>query len=185
MQVRIGFVAVWIATTAAGMAISWAGVGDALRGTALPIPDLAAQAAVHEGRPPEAEPGPAASSPTPTGVPASKTAQASSTRKPVPPATKPATERPTARPTKPPKTEPDPAPANGDVRTYVVKSGRVVLALSADSARVVSASPNSGFQAKIWRKEEWLRVDLTDGVNGSAVFATWNGHPPIVEVYEY
>ncbi|GAA0961080.1 hypothetical protein [Actinocorallia libanotica] len=181
MQVRIGFVAVWIATTAAGMAISWAGVGDALRGTALPIPDLAAQAAVHEGRPPASEPAPAA----PTATASSGTAQASSTREPVPPATKPATERPTARPTKPPKTEPDPAPAGGDVRTYVVKSGRVVLALSADSARLVSASPNSGFQAKVWRKEEWLRVDLTDGVNGSAVFATWNGHPPLVEVYEY
>ncbi|WP_157963527.1 superantigen-like protein SSL4 [Actinocorallia populi] len=179
MQGRIGFIAVWVATTAAGMAISWAGVGDALRGTALPTQDLAAKVPVHEGRPPASEP-----AGTPVPVLSAVATEAPPTRKPAPRPTpkstpKPSSERPTPRPSAPPST------AQGDVRTYVVKSGRVVLALSADSARLVSATPNSGFQAKVWRQDQWLRVDLTDGVKGSAVFAKWNGHAPLVQVYEY
>ena len=186
MQVRLGFVAVWIATTAAGMGISWLGVGDALRGTSLPTQEPAAKVPVHEGRPPASESAePEVPSPRAVSAEAVPTPTAKSTRRPpdrpsaAPSAS--ATPRPSAqngRPSSPPGPE-------GRVRTYVVKSGSVVLALYDDSAKLVSASPNSGFQAKVWRQDEWLRVDLTDGVKGSAVFVTWNGHPPLVDVYEY
>ncbi|MFI0354467.1 hypothetical protein [Actinomadura sp. 9N407] len=172
MRVRIGFLAAWIATTAAGMAISWAGVGDAMRGTALATPDLAAEAPVRQGRPPTSGPSPeptTSSEPDPSSSPSPARSEPGDR----------STTKPTARRSASPR-----APS-GRVRTYVVKSGRVVLEMSADSARLVSASPNSGFQAKVWRNDEWLRVDLTDGVHGSAVFATWNGHPPMVQIYEY
>ncbi|GAA2143251.1 hypothetical protein [Actinomadura napierensis] len=167
MRVRFRFTAVWIATTAAGIAISWAGVGHALRGTTLPAPDLAANVPVQRGRPP---------APPST---ASPSAPASAPRRSVSP-----TASAGARGTAP--TSPSASPsASGKVRTYVVRSGRVVLSLTSASARLVSAVPDSGFEAKTWRKAGWLRVDLTDGAHGSAVFATWNGHPPIVQVYEY
>ena len=171
MRARIGFIAVWVATTAAGIGISWAGVGDALRGTALPTQDLAAGVPVHEGRPPASDP---SREPVSFGARSASPTAAPPTRTPV---ARPTGERPSAKPSTP---RPD-----GNVRTYVVKSGSVVLSLSADSARLVSATPDNGFQAKVWRQEKWLRVDLTDGVKGSAVFAQWNGHAPLVQVYEY
>ncbi|WP_030170943.1 hypothetical protein [Spirillospora albida] len=166
MRSRILFVAVWLATTAAGIAISWAGVGDALRGTVLPTRDLAADVPVREGRPPTA-------TPVPERTPERTPATARETRRPSPSASPGGGG--TAKP---------PAPS-GKVRAYTVKSGRVVLSIGTDSARLVSAMPNSGFQVKTWRNTAWLRVDLTDGTHGSAVFVTWNGHPPLVEVYEY
>ncbi|WP_395104115.1 hypothetical protein [Actinomadura sp. SCN-SB] len=172
MRARIGFLAAWAATTAAGMAISWAGVGDAMRGTALATPDLAAAVPVRQGRPPVSGPADPSAGPSPSASPSPSRSATGDT--------------PGARPT--PRRTATPAPSRetgGRVRTYVVTSGRVVLELFAGSARLVSATPDSGFQAKVWRQDGWLRVDLTDGVHGSAVFATWNGHPPTVQVYEY
>lgn len=162
MRARIIFVAVWLATTAAGIAISWAGVGDALRGTALPTRDVAAEVPVREGRPPTQTPTPAPSTTRETQRPRPRTS--------------------TTPGRSPAATQPSPS---GRVRTYTVKSGRVVVSLGTDSARLISAMPISGFQVKTWRNAEWLRVDLTDGTHGSAVFVTWNGHPPLVQVYEY
>ncbi|MDX6741992.1 hypothetical protein [Actinocorallia sp. A-T 12471] len=180
MRVRLGFLAVWTATTAAGVGITWVGVGDAMRGTALPVPDAAASVPVFQGRPPTATPEAAATiplTPAPTRPP-----------RPTPKTSTPKTQTPEppkpTRPEQPPSPKPSPAP-QGEVRTYVVASGRVVLSFTEDSAKLVSATPDSGFEVKVWRQTEWLRVDLTDGVRGSAVFATWNGHPPMVEVYEY
>ncbi|ROO90569.1 hypothetical protein EDD29_8300 [Actinocorallia herbida] len=186
MRVRLGFLAVWTATTAAGVGITWVGVGDAMRGTALPVPDAAAEVPVIQGRPPSATADPvrdpAASTPSPTRSSARPWPKASTPgpgpAKPTKPVKPTVQQSPTSRP------EPSPAP-QGEVRTYVVASGRVVLSFTEDAAKLVSATPDSGFEVKVWKQTEWLRVDLTDGVRGSAVFATWNGHPPLVEVYEY
>ncbi|GAA1575598.1 hypothetical protein GCM10009678_67870 [Actinomadura kijaniata] len=166
MRVRVGFAAVWVATTAAGVAISWAGVSDAVRGAAATGPEPAADVPVLRGRPPVPSQSPARSpSPSPTGARAS-----------VRPSPRPATATPSPRATPPP---------DGQVRTYTVRSGRVTLSIGRSSARFVSATPDSGFQARTWNAAGWLRVDLTDGRHGSAVFATWNGHAPQVQVYEY
>ncbi|HEY8481622.1 MAG TPA: hypothetical protein VIL71_17490, partial [Spirillospora sp.] len=56
MGSRVGFMAVWTATTLTGMAISWTGVGGAMRGTAEAVPDSAAEVPVLQGRPPSAGP---------------------------------------------------------------------------------------------------------------------------------
>lgn len=68
---------------------------------------------------------------------------------------------------------------------YEVTGGRVVLSLGPASAHLISATPKPGYEVKDWSADGWLRVDLTTGEHGSAVFATWNGHPPTVETYEY
>ncbi|MGP4023431.1 hypothetical protein [Actinomadura sp. 3N407] len=175
MRARIGFLAVWVATTVTGMVISWAGVGDAVRGTVVAGPDLAAQVPVRQGRPPA--PGPSSGA---SGEPAPSPSPTSSSPGPGSGGAS------TAAPGGARSASPKPSHAPGErVRTYTVKSGRVVLALSDDEARLVSATPDDGFRAKVWRQSKWLRVDLTDDVHGSAVFAKWNGHAPIIQVYEY
>ncbi|TDC94229.1 hypothetical protein [Actinomadura sp. 7K507] len=174
MRARIGFTAVWVATTAAGIAISWTGVGGAVRGTALGTPDVAAEVPVLQGRPPA---GPSAGSSAEASPSASPSASPGRSGADAAPTPTPEGERPAA---------PEASRKPGEkVRTYTVKSGRVVLALSGDAARLVSATPDDGFQAKVWKQSKWLRVDLTDDVHGSAVFAKWNGHPPLIQVYEY
>ncbi|MBO2457929.1 hypothetical protein [Actinomadura violacea] len=175
MRVRFRFTVVWVATTAAGMAISWAGVGHALRGTTLQAPDLAANVPVQRGRPPTPPAGPSGASPT---------VSSSAPHRTVAPSTSPSASARTSAPASP-TSAPSTDAGAGKVRTYVVKHGRVVLSLTSSSARLVSAVPDSGFEVKTWRKSTWLRVDLTDGEHGSAVFATWNGHPTLVQVYEY
>ncbi|XRQ13522.1 hypothetical protein ACN3XK_22355 [Actinomadura welshii] len=160
------------------MAISWTGVGGAMRGTAEATPDHAAEVPVLQGRPPasgpSAEPSAPSREPSPTASP---------TPSPTP------SERsgsPTAAPGGGRSSYPAPSRKPGEkVRTYTVESGRVVLALSEESARLVSATPDDGFRAKVWRQPQWLRVDLTDDVHGSAVFATWHDGAVRVQVYEY
>ncbi|MEV4258648.1 hypothetical protein AB0J52_36285 [Spirillospora sp. NPDC049652] len=155
------------------MAISWAGVGDALRGTVIdsPNPSLSVPAEAKGSR----VLSPAASASAPGG-PGSASSR---------PVTPPARGRPSASRT-PAKRQPGPGTTAGErLNTSVVKSGRVVFALGADSARLVKATPGPGFQMKVWRTSTWIRVDLTDGTHGSTVIASWNDHPPIVQVNEF
>ncbi|TDC44811.1 hypothetical protein E1281_32540 [Actinomadura sp. KC345] len=172
MRARIGFTAVWAATTAAGIAISWTGVGGAVRGTALGSPDLAAEVPVLEGRPPAGPSAGASAEDSPSALPSPSRSGADAAPTATPEGERPASPEVSRKP-------------GEKTRTYTVKSGSVVLALSDDAARLVSATPGDGFRAKVWRQSKWLRVDLTDDVHGSAVFAKWNGHPPIIQVYEY
>ncbi|MFS2292606.1 MAG: hypothetical protein FWJ90_07845 [Actinomadura sp.] len=171
---RVGFVAVWTATTLTGMAISWAGVSGAMRGTAEATPDRAAEVPVLQGRPPS--PGPSAVPSQSSGTPSPSASASPSTRDGSPAAAPGGGRSPSPDASRGPREK---------VRTYTVKSGRVVLALSDEAARLVSASPDDGFRAKVWRQEKWLRVDLTDDVHGSAVFATWHDGAVRVQVYEY
>jgi hypothetical protein len=67
-------------------------------------------------------------------------------------------------------------------RTYVLRGGRVVLSVTATAARLVSATPDPGYEVRIWHATGWLRVDFTDGARTSSLFATWNGHAPTVQV---
>lgn len=169
IHISFRFIATWVAVTAAGMAISWAGVGDALRGTVVESPDLATGIPVETGRPVALPPATADSRP---------------------PAVRPSRDRstpaPSAAPSKRAARPAAPAASPGErIQTYVVKSGRVVYALNSKTTRLVSATPNAGFQTKVWRTSTWIRVDLTDGTHGSTVIAVWNGHPPIVQVSEF
>ncbi|MFV2179660.1 hypothetical protein ACFHW2_21875 [Actinomadura sp. LOL_016] len=157
---RIRFAAAWCTATLAGLAVSWWGVQHAVGGTALGDAPVAAVPA-RTGRPPAPE-----TSPAPT--PAQR-----ETLTPSPSAT-PTAERSSA----------PPSPA-GRSRTYAVRSGRVVLDVREHGARLVSASPEQGFEVREWRQDTWLRVELTDGEHGSAVIATWHDHPTLVQVYEY
>ncbi|MBE1533666.1 hypothetical protein [Actinomadura algeriensis] len=165
---RIRFATAWCTATLAGLTVSWWGVQHAVGGTALGDAPAAAVPA-RTGRPP-----------APTDAPASPAKR--ETLSPSPDRT---SASPSATPTAGRSTAPPAASSGGRLRTFTLKSGRVVLEVHAHGARLVSASPERGFTVREWRREEWLRVDLTDGEHGSAVFATWNGHPTLVQVHEY
>jgi hypothetical protein len=69
-------------------------------------------------------------------------------------------------------------------RTYVLRGGRVQLSVTATTARLVSATPDPGYEVRIWHADGWLRVDFTDGTRTSSLFATWNGHAPAIQVVD-
>lgn len=78
---------------------------------------------------------------------------------------------------------PSPAPATHD-HTYVTRGGRVVLAFTATTAKLVSAIPNPGYEVRTWHGIGWLRVEFKGGRHhgSSDVIATWNDHEPDVMV---
>ncbi|WP_433889547.1 hypothetical protein [Streptomyces sp. CA-111067] len=174
----------WMLTTAAAVTLSWFGVHSVLRSTAydppraLPISGPASQPPVASSthRP---EPSPTGRA---SGGPAAPTHPASPSHTAPPPTS-------AAPPKPPPGTPRAPATASGDtgdVHGYDLAGGRVVLDLGADSASLVSATPDKDWQMQVWTEQGWLRVTFTsaDGTSASSVFCTWNGHPPIVQAFE-
>lgn len=164
---------VWSLATAAAAALSWFGVHSVLRET------------VYD--PPRALPVPAPTAATTTATTPGGTA----TRRPGPtPTPGPGT---TATPVLPPQRPPGTARATvpvaggtGSVHAYALAGGHVVLDLARTSASLVSATPDTGWQMKVWTQSGWLRVTFTsaDGSRASSLLCTWNGHPPSVQSFE-
>ncbi|WP_405581894.1 hypothetical protein [Streptomyces sp. NBC_01190] len=174
--------------TAAAVTLSWFGVHSVLRSTAYDLPPVLPVTAESVGSatsyPDVAQSPPVASSthrPRPTTPPPST-------------ATTPAKPTPTPTTAVPPKTPPgtpratssSPSTSTGNVHSYPVKGGRVVLDLAPSGATLVSASPTADWKMQVWNETGWLRVTFTsaDGDEASSVFCTWNGHPPSVQTYE-
>ncbi|MFE7524794.1 hypothetical protein ACFU7Y_03650 [Kitasatospora sp. NPDC057542] len=163
----------WAAATGAAVALSWLGVHAVLTGaafeqpTALPLPSPKADGTPHSApaAPDQARsaaqspiPSPPAAPTTAPHGPAPVTTAAPPTRRPAPTAT-----------------------ATSTVRSYPIPGGKVALDLKPDRATLVSATPDPGWQMQVWTDGQWLRVDFTRGDEANSVFASWNGHPPIVE----
>lgn len=177
----------WTLATSAAVALSWFGVHHVLAGTAYDPPRALplAEPAAASAPPPSPPSSPSASAghrpKAPTGTPTGKPTATD-------PATPPAAGRSASAPARPPGS-PTPAAsapgATGDVHSYPVEGGRVVLDLDATSATLVSATPEPGWEMKVWNQSEsaWIRVDFTSGSTTSSLFCTWNGHPPTVETY--
>ncbi|RAY12520.1 hypothetical protein DPM19_25680 [Actinomadura craniellae] len=90
---------------------------------------------------------------------------------------------PSPSPTKQrPSRKPDP-PSN--VRSYTVRGGRAALQVMSDRVKLVSATPNPGYETRLGKNEGWLRVDFLRDDNASSIIATWHDGPPIVQIYEY
>ena len=52
------------------------------------------------------------------------------------------------------------------MRSYTLAGGRVALHVTADSAELVTAMPDSGFSVQTWSGTDWLRVDFSSGAAG-------------------
>ncbi|WP_188280264.1 hypothetical protein [Streptomyces sp. CBMA29] len=173
-------VGAWALATAAAVTLSWFGVHSVLRTAydpprALPISDGDPPVVSSTHRP----------KPTPPATPTA-TPTATHTRATTPP---PVTGKAKVPPKTPPGTPKATAPASGDtghVHSYTVDGGRVALDLGPDSASLVSATPNPGWQMQVWTQDGWLRVTFTEtsGSGSSSVFCTWNGHAPTVQAFE-
>jgi hypothetical protein len=181
VQRGVARVGVWVAVTAAAVALSWFAVRTVLRDTVFEAPRapvLGAQAV--EGRPPVPATDPAT---------ISATSFASRTPSPRPSGTGPAATTRAASPTA--TTAPassnaavPPDQGSGSTRSFEVKGGRASFSFGSDSASLIAATPNSGWAVKVWPGDRWIRVDFTRGDRTSSVFVTWNDHPPLAETYE-
>ncbi|MFI7098537.1 hypothetical protein ACIBK8_04150 [Streptomyces sp. NPDC050161] len=172
--------AAWTLATGAAVTLSWYGVHTVMSGTAydppraLPLsaavpsaPDGSAAPRVSSTHRPKPSPsaGPRASpsgAPTASAAP-SRTGDASPRRDPGPPAGS--------------------ASGGQQVKSWSTAGGRVVFDLRAESAQLVSATPNPGWEMQVWKQDSWIRVDFT-GPGHTSVFCTWNDHPPMVQSSE-
>ncbi len=173
----------WALATAVAMAVSWYGVRTVLAGTAYEPPralPISGTAAPSSGR--------------------SAGQSASSTHTPGPPASpRPGAPAPSATRVEPTVSLPPTAGAGvgaaqspeaqtpsaaGEVKSFPVRGGRAVFDLGESSAALVSATPDEGWQMRVWKQREWIRVDFSAGTRTTSVFVTWNGHPPQVQTVE-
>ncbi|MEV4439533.1 hypothetical protein AB0K09_11000 [Streptomyces sp. NPDC049577] len=160
----------WVLATGAAMAVSWYGVRTVLTGTG------------HE--PPRALPLSRAAVPSP----AASVSATSGVRSPVPAPSSPppSSSAPSGRPGAPGPSPSGsrPSPGGDGVRSFPVTGGRVVFDLGEGAATLVSATPDEGWEMRVWTQVQWIRVDFVSGARTSSVFVTWNGHPPRVQTVE-
>ncbi|MFF7213336.1 hypothetical protein ACFZAU_22810 [Streptomyces sp. NPDC008238] len=169
----------WTLATSAAVALSWFGVHHVLAGTAydppraLPISEPVADEVRAPTRSPDGAATHRADRPGAGGSP-DRTARAGP-------------RAPSTAPARPPGSATPAATSSADTGTvhgYTVEGGRVVLDLGADSATLVSATPDAGWEMKVWKQPEWIRVDFVSATTTSSLFCTWNGHPPTVDTYK-
>ncbi|MER5636336.1 hypothetical protein ABT095_05220 [Kitasatospora sp. NPDC002227] len=167
----------WAAATGAAVLLSWLGVhavlSESLSARPLPLPLPTAR--------------PASSLPA-VPLPESATGGGATAGGPVPGAATPAAPTPAAPTPGAAPGSPRPTPSAGQVtprpssvRSYLVPGGRVALDIGPDAARLVSATPDAGWQLQYWTGDRWMRFDFTKDGAANSVFVTWNGHPPDVQ----
>ncbi|MEU5187783.1 hypothetical protein AB0G83_11660 [Streptomyces klenkii] len=171
-QVRRGIMQAlaWVLATTAAMAVSWYGVRTVLTGTAYEPP----RALPISGTTPPLEPAARGSAPSPSAPERS----ASSTPVPRSAAPAPSASSRSDAPSAPPPGD------NGEVKSFPVRGGRAVFDLGESSAALVSATPDEGWQMRVWKQSAWIRVDFMSGTRTTSLFVTWNGHPPQVQTVE-
>ena len=168
----MSYVAPWALVTALAVALSWWGVRDVVRGALSDrSPPPVSGPVIH------ASPGDPSSTARPTAPDGDETA--SSTLAPSPP----------PAPSRTPDREADrdaDRDRDGHVRSYSARGGQAVLAFPEEGGvRLVSATPNHGYETRVARAEGRLRVDFVARRHSSSVIATWHDHAPAVQVYEY
>ncbi|MCF3962587.1 hypothetical protein [Streptomyces fuscigenes] len=175
-------VVAWSLATGAAVTLSWWGVHSVMAGTAYDPPravPIAAGATAPASPPPLIPATQRPESPSPT--PAHSGPGSSHPSAPPPSAGR----RTPAPPHKAPSSSPPPPSQPGDragtLKSYTITGGRAVFSVGADSASLVSATPDAGWQVQTWTQPEWLRVTFTKDGQESSVFYTWNGHAPLVQ----
>ncbi|MFE2378318.1 hypothetical protein [Streptomyces sp. NPDC059398] len=181
----------WSLATCAATTLTWWGVHSVMAGTAYDLPralpagspQLLSSATHRPEEPDSASPGtgrrPGGGSPSASPAHPSRNLRSS----PSPSAPSSAPSHSTAP--NGPAGSGSPSGSSGDVRSYATSGGRSVFDLGADSAALVSATPADGWQMRVWKQPEWIRVTFTQGPRSVSLFCTWNGHRPSVEVDDH
>ncbi|MGC5361767.1 hypothetical protein ACPXCE_08760 [Streptomyces sp. DT24] len=173
----------WSLATGAAVTLSWWGVHTVMAGTAydppraLPISKSARggggsdalSSSTHRPEPvaspsPSATRSPTPRPPKPSGPPPKPAAST--------PSSPPARPRPSATKTK----------TSSSVSSYGTEGGRVVLEMEDGAAKLVSATPRSGWSMRVWTNTTWVRVDFAGNDTTITVFCTWNDHEPQVDI---
>ncbi|WP_307874732.1 hypothetical protein [Frankia nepalensis] len=183
--------ALWTVGTGLAVLVSWFGVQRALSADAVadvpgvvPVTRSASPSAAVSPVGPAASPGPAAGTPGPaeSGPGPGSGPDGAAWPAGTGPATAAASAAgPSAGPAAQPPTPVQTAPGGPDIQSYQLTGGRVVLEMTATSARLVSATPEPDWRVQAWQAEGWLRVDFSRDGATSSCFVTWNGHPPMVQ----
>ncbi|MEV0369175.1 hypothetical protein AB0I10_05030 [Streptomyces sp. NPDC050636] len=182
MQRGLVHAAAWTLATGAAVTLSWFGVHTVLSGTAYDAPRAL----------PLSDQMPSSEAQAAAGV----SPRASSTHRPKPSGTAGHSPSPGSETSKrstpagsdggltggPSSTPPTGSASGGQVKSYSTVGGRVVLDLRSDSAELVSATPNAGWEMQVWPQDKWLRVDFTSKSGHTSVICTWNDHPPMVDI---
>ncbi|MDJ1133310.1 hypothetical protein [Streptomyces iconiensis] len=181
LRLRLVHAGAWTLATGAAVTLSWFGVHTVLSGTsydpprALPLKDQHSGVAdpqassTHRPKPPSPSASP---SRKPSTSPTRENGKSQAPREPAP-------ERSRATPGNP--APPAKAPSTGAVKGTTVPGGRAVFDMGGDSATLVSATPDSGWDMKVWNSSTWIRVTFTNGDASSSVFCRWDdsAHPRI------
>ncbi|WP_190013523.1 hypothetical protein [Streptomyces lucensis] len=161
----------WLLATGAAVTLSWWGVHTVMAGT------------VYD--PPRALPVTAADTSTQRPKPLdSRTVRPSPSKSP--------SAGPSAPPSRTPARSAGPSPAasasataSGRVEAYDTDGGRAVFDLGTADAKLVSATPGTGWSMQVWKTQSWIRVEFSRGADRVSVFCTWHDGPPRVEVGTY
>ncbi|MEU5833306.1 hypothetical protein ABZ820_06400 [Streptomyces diacarni] len=169
----------WTLATGAATTLSWFGVHTVLDDTSY--------------EPPRALP--VSDGPEAGGSGAGAAPRASSTHRPRPhpPSASPSpSEKPHRTPRRTPSKKPRPASegpergrgGTGQVEGATVRGGRAVFDMGADSATLVSATPDPGWEMKVWHNQGYIRVTFTSGATSSSVFCRWDDARPRIETFD-
>jgi hypothetical protein len=167
--------AAWIAGTAIAVSVAWLGANVVVRnagvGPGMPVINAAVlpSATASASASPTAPSGPS----TPAATAAATPPRPSAASRPASPAVG------TGRPAASVRVSASPS---GDVHAYALTGGTVTLALTGDSAQLVTAVPAAGYSVQTWSGTDWLRVDFSSGPLVSSLIASWYEHAPTVTV---
>ncbi|MEV4328239.1 hypothetical protein AB0J37_38880 [Microbispora rosea] len=208
MRRTAGYLIAWCGATALAVGVSWLGVRDVLRSAILdeaPLAPVVAVAAPLSASPDASAPAPRS---TPDGGASGGTSEEPSGPRPSGGATpgRPSPSRPAATPVRTARTSPAPRPARATrparstesspaarqpkaaggerLHTFTLKGGRATIAVTSADCRVVTATPNDGYEVKVWEADQWLRVAFLKDTRESSAFCTWNALPPRLDTYE-
>ncbi|MFE7625923.1 hypothetical protein [Streptomyces sp. NPDC057509] len=166
----------WSLATGGAVAVSWWGVHAVLAGTvydpprAVPVQAPASEPLTSSTHRPAPSP---SASPAPSPRATAPKSAASLSGAPSPSRT--------------PANTPGPASgataSAGTAKSYATDGGRIVFEIGAESARLVSATPEPGWSVRVWANTTWIRVNFAreDGTTVS-VYCTWNDHAPLVDI---
>ncbi|MFG6196746.1 hypothetical protein [Nonomuraea sp. JJY05] len=163
MRRALRYAAIWCGATAVAVSVSWFGVRGVLRDEFVDDvgvePFVAQTIAADEAPLTVTSPSPR---PSPT----------------------PSLSRAPRKPEKSPEESPVRSPApRTPLKVVKVKGGEVAFTLGPEGCRLVSATPVSGYTAKVARATGWIRVDLVKGEHGTGVFCI--SHEQRTDTWEY
>ncbi|HEY3681818.1 MAG TPA: hypothetical protein VGL93_02200 [Streptosporangiaceae bacterium] len=72
------------------------------------------------------------------------------------------------------------------MKSFTLRGGHVALAFYAHRIRLISATPNTGWETSVWDDANagWLRVEFQRDRHHSAIFGVWSDGTPRVQFYD-